>query len=43
MIASLRHEDSGYDELLMSGIDRGEARERVRPEVDRVLERWAGT
>lgn len=43
VLASVRHEDTAYDELLMSGLDRAEARERVRPEVDRVLEEWAGT
>lgn len=40
VIASVRHEDTGYDELLMRGIDRAEARERVRAEVNRTLERW---
>ncbi len=38
--ASVRHEDTDYDDLLMSDIDRWEARERVRADVDRVLERW---
>lgn len=38
--ASVRHEDTPYDELLMAGIDRAEAREMVGPEVERVLERW---
>ncbi|MDX6646693.1 MAG: hypothetical protein QOK40_2420 [Miltoncostaeaceae bacterium] len=38
--ASVRHEDTGYDELLMSGVPRAEARERVRSEVQGVLERW---
>lgn len=38
--AAVRHEDTDYDELLMSGMERGEARERVGVEVDRVLERW---
>lgn len=38
--ASVRHEDTRYDELLMSGADRADARERVRDEVDSVLERW---
>jgi hypothetical protein len=42
VIASIRHEDTGYDGLLMAGVDRGEARERVRDEVDRALERWRG-
>jgi hypothetical protein len=37
---SVRHQDTGYDELLMSGTTRAEARERVRPEVERILDRW---
>ena len=41
--ASVRHRDTGYDDLLMSGVDRAEARERVRPEVERVLDRWRVT
>jgi hypothetical protein len=40
VIASIRHRDTVYDELLMSGIDRAAARVRVRGEVDDVLERW---
>lgn len=38
--ASVRHRDTGYDELLMSGIDRTEARALVRPEVDALLKTW---
>lgn len=38
--AAVRHEDTPYDELLMSGEDRSRARERVRSEVERILERW---
>jgi len=40
VVASIRHEDSSYDELLMSGATRSDARERVRPAVDAVLEAW---
>jgi len=40
VVASVRHADTVYDELLMGGVERGEARERVRSEVERVLERW---
>jgi hypothetical protein len=39
--AAVRHEDTDYDELLMSGFERSEARERVRVAVDRILERWS--
>jgi hypothetical protein len=38
--ASVRHEDTTYDELLMSGIDRAEARDRVRDDVMRILAAW---
>jgi hypothetical protein len=40
VVASIRHEDTDYDELLMSGVPRAAARERIRPAVDRVLDRW---
>jgi hypothetical protein len=40
VIASIRHNDTDYDDLLMSGVDRGEERERVHTSVDDVLERW---
>ncbi len=38
--ASVRHEDTAYDTLLMSGVSRSEARERVRSDVDRILNDW---
>jgi hypothetical protein len=34
------HEDTEYDRLLMTGVPRLEARERVRSAVDRVLNLW---
>ena len=40
VVASIRHEETRYDELLMTGTDRADARERVRSSVDRVLEQW---
>jgi hypothetical protein len=40
VIASVRHEDTDYDQLMMTGVDRADARERVRDDVDRILERW---
>ncbi|HVA19815.1 MAG TPA: DUF2293 domain-containing protein [Solirubrobacteraceae bacterium] len=40
VIASIRHEDSDYDELLMAGVDRAEARERVHEDVEHVLQGW---
>jgi hypothetical protein len=41
VIASVRHEDTDYDALLMSGLPRFEARDRVRPAIDDVLGAWA--
>jgi hypothetical protein len=43
--AAVRHEDTGYDHLLMSGLERGQARAKVRDEVATILDRWrhAGT
>src|SRR6266508_2318606 len=40
VVASVRHHDTGYDELLMTGVPREEARARVRPAIDRVLAAW---
>jgi hypothetical protein len=40
VIGSVRHRDAGYDDLLMSGIDRAEARDRVREEVASVINGW---
>ncbi|RIQ11104.1 DUF2293 domain-containing protein [Jiangella rhizosphaerae] len=40
VVASVRHEDTDYDELLMAGVPRGEARARVHDEVDDILARW---
>src|SRR5215216_2329452 len=40
VVASIRHEDTAYDDLLMTGIARADARDRVRAEVDDVLARW---
>ncbi|HWO67583.1 MAG TPA: DUF2293 domain-containing protein [Umezawaea sp.] len=42
VIASLRHEDTEYDRMLMAGVERGVARERIRGDVDRLLEEWRG-
>lgn len=41
VVASVRHEDTDYDRLLMSGIPREDARDRVRPVIDQVLDAWA--
>jgi hypothetical protein len=41
VVASVRHEDTDYDSLLMSGVPRVIARDQVRPAIDRVLATWA--
>jgi hypothetical protein len=38
--ASVRHVDTDYDELLMSGVDRELARDQVRDRVEDVLSSW---
>jgi hypothetical protein len=40
VIASIRHQDTGYDALLMSGLPRDAARGRVRPAIDQLLATW---
>ena len=40
VIASVRHQDTDYDELLMAGVPRAVARKQVRPAIDRVLATW---
>jgi hypothetical protein len=40
VVASVRHHDTDYDELLMAGVPRAIAREQVRPAIDRVLAAW---
>jgi hypothetical protein len=40
VIAAIRHKHTDYDRLLMNGICRMDARDAVRDEIDRVLDRW---
>lgn len=40
VVASARHHDTDYDALLMAGVPRSEARERVRGELASTLDRW---
>jgi hypothetical protein len=40
VVASIRHEETRYDALLMSGVGRQEARDLVRADIDQVLTRW---
>ncbi len=41
--ASVRHVDTDYDRLLMSGVDRQTARRRVRERVEDMLSGWRAT
>ncbi|WP_017594935.1 DUF2293 domain-containing protein [Nocardiopsis potens] len=41
VVASVRHEDTPYDDLLMSGVPRDEARARIAADIDRVLALWS--
>jgi hypothetical protein len=38
--AAVRHQDTRYDELLMSGLERAHARAEIRDEVADVLDGW---
>lgn len=39
-VAHVRHEKTDYDALLMNGVERADARERVRHRLDTVLKKW---
>ncbi|CAM4183389.1 DUF2293 domain-containing protein [Nocardiopsis rhodophaea] len=41
VIASVRHEETDYDALLMSGVAREDARARIADAIDRVLADWS--
>jgi hypothetical protein len=41
VVASVRHENTDYDDLLMSGVPREDARDQIRPAIDRILATWA--
>ena len=38
--AHVRHAEINYDDLLLHGIERQDAREKVYSKVSQVLERW---
>jgi hypothetical protein len=40
VVASVRHEDTAYDSLLMSGTPRDVARDQVRATIDEILNAW---
>ncbi|HEY1700384.1 MAG TPA: DUF2293 domain-containing protein [Trebonia sp.] len=41
VVASIRHLDTDYDDLLMAGVPRPEAREQIRAAIDEVLAGWS--
>src|SRR5580693_4400245 len=41
VVASIRHQDTDYDDLLMSGTARADARTQIKPAIDRVLAAWS--
>jgi hypothetical protein len=43
VVASVRHLDTPYDRLLMSGVPRHEARRRIAAAVETVLRGWTET
>lgn len=43
VVAAVRHGDTTYDELMMSGLSRTEARQQVRSDVQRILDTWRST
>ncbi|CAL2061569.1 hypothetical protein GPN2_12276 [Streptomyces murinus] len=42
VVAGVRHVDTPYDQLLMSGVSRYEARRRIAPAAEGVLREWQG-
>ncbi len=43
VVASVRHEDTEYDKLLMAGVPRDAARDRVRTSIDSIVDAWLTT
>ncbi|WP_410602234.1 DUF2293 domain-containing protein [Amycolatopsis sp. lyj-90] len=40
VVASIRHLDTDYDDLLMAGVERQAARDRIHSTIEAVLDRW---
>lgn len=40
--AHIRHTETKYDEVIMSGWERSEARSKVQSEIDQILQKWRG-
>lgn len=36
----LRHSMTDYDQMLLAGVDRDEARRRVQPKINAMISRW---
>ena len=43
VVAAVRHQNTAYDALLASGLDRPLAREQVRDQVEETLAAWRGS
>lgn len=41
IVAHIRHAETNYDELLVRGVDRGDARDKITDAVNRVLKNWS--
>ena len=41
--AAVRHADTAYDDLLMAGSSRADARRRVHGDMQRILDGWRST
>jgi hypothetical protein len=41
VVSAVRHEDTAYDKLLMSGVARDDAREQIKDTIASVLATWA--
>ena len=40
VVAHVRHAETGYDALLLSGADRTEARARIRADIASIMNKW---
>lgn len=40
VVAHIRHAETDYDELLMRGVDRRDARGIIKDRIDQILEKW---
>jgi hypothetical protein len=40
VIAHIHHRESNYDQLLLAGCGRRQARAEVREQIDQILARW---